>query len=198
MPVHGEPPPAALPPNLPPDWLADIKKAVRPSILLALLGSSVVASLITVVGGIYQQRTQFKIETERARSAEYREAYKTLYGRVRNLQAEMDNLTGTADVLLRYRRNVAVQRDVQASIKKVAEQMAGVFRASRDPKIGPGIAQRVARILDPLSVRLSAAQKAKNNLGPIRELVDRYKSQWGPDIRDLMSDIDAKMQTFSP
>lgn len=205
-----------LPPKLPDPWLAQIRDAVRQdsrkTLLLTVLGSSVVAALIT--GGLnwglewYKTRTSANVEKYKAcldiqkeNLREKRAIYTKLAEKYMHFKVAVDNTVATCETAANQRNNTQLLRFAYGSLDGVSEQLAEIQAATQDPSIDQQLRSELTKINDvvgPLVAKASDDNHRVARLEVLPELVQSYKQSLQPQINQTGNQLQSVMTTLKP
>ena len=191
-----------LPPTLPESWLEQIKKAVKESwvkiILTTILGSSVIASLISLAGDYWMETRKVKLEVAKQEHAETIAAYANLGKQVEEFQGDLESAVLTFEYAVNNKFAVKgsksdFNKNVDNSIKTVAVKIVELRKASMSVRIDDSIKENTRKILAELPQYLAECQSDKSALPKVIEL---FKSSLATALENLKVEIETKRNSI--
>ena len=192
-----------LPATLPVGWLEEIKAAVKESwskiILTTILGSSVIASLISFGGNYWLETSKANLELTKKGREEVLHAYGHLGKQVEELQSDLASAVLTFDYAIKS--GAAVEgskhefiKNVDNSIITVSSKIADVNEASNNVQIDdPSIKRSTEKALDYLPEYLAESQSDKSALPKV---INLFRSRLKAELDELKVQIEKKRNSI--
>lgn len=184
-----------LPEQMPTSWVDQIKKAIKPSKVGMVLGSSVIAALVSFGANYAMEIRKARVELAKMHAIDARQSLQTLANHLVTLDLRLDNLATTSELLQRSASKPTLSGYAKKSVDHVSEQMTLVYASAKDPRIGSGIAGHVTEVLDTLAPRLAQAQ---SDLKAFGTLADLYKGDLQPRIQGIQGEIEIAIRQTEP
>ena len=192
-----------LPTTLPASWLEEIKAVMKESrrriVLTTILGSTVIASLVSFAGNYWLESRKANVELTKKGREEVLEAYGRLGKQVEVLQADLASAVLTFDYAVKS--HIAVKgskhefiKNVDNSIITVSLKIADMNEASQNVHIDDAvIKQKTEKALEELPEYLAECQSDKSALPKVIEL---FRSTLKTELDDLKVRIEEKRNSI--
>jgi len=190
-----------LPPRMPDEWVTQLRGALKEDskklIGVVLLGSSVVAAVVSAIAGLglefYKAHNQRKVEEykvqldmNKTQLNEVRALYAVLADKVRKFEKELDDSVGTCQLAIKNNYKQQFVDYAKASFDSVSESMEGLREATMDPRIDAEIVRKIDAMRDALAPKLASVDAPAQNMA---ELVSLSESKLKPALIDVKQRI---------
>lgn len=192
-----------LPATLPDGWLEQIKAAVKESrgkiILTMVLGSSVIASLVSFAGSYWVETRKANLELTKKGREEALEAYGYLGKQVEVLQSNLASAVVTFEYAVKSGAAVKGSKhefikNVDNSILTVSSKIADVNEASKNVQIDDAsIKQKTEKALEHLPGYLAESQTDKSALPKV---INLFRSKLKTELDELKLEIEKKRNSI--
>lgn len=192
-----------LPATLPDGWLEQIKAAVKESrgkiILTMVLGSSVIASLVSFAGSYWVETRKANLELTKKGREEALEAYGYLGKQVEVLQSDLASAVVTFEYAVKSGAAVKGSKhefikNVDNSILTVSSKIADVNEASKNVQIDDAsIKQKTEKALEHLPGYLAESQTDKSALPKV---INLFRSKLKTELDELKLEIEKKRNSI--
>jgi hypothetical protein len=202
-------------PEIPDSWLRKIKDATNPSLMSAVLGSSLLASFIamgsaaltsymTNRGNEKLEKVKLQLQAESDQVKKRIQAYNTLARDLNSLASTLDAYLRISEIAGKAQSDIVSASDLQAQHAKVGLAEKEVLAAQRDivpyDSVLPG---EINACLEKLSLALAATEKnpkAAASLKPVlehlNELVSRVNGEMNKSLSRSLMGVNLFVQPF--
>ena len=184
------------PQQLPAEWLEQIKEASRSgaksTAWALILGSSVLAALISAGANFWLESRRANVELEKGRIAQVQQSLKNLNEGIGKLDQALDLLIATGEAGLANRNDKRLAVYTRKTIDQVGDLMAGLMPYTQDPYVDQPIRAGLADILDELGPELEKVRISLRTLGALSKI---YREDLRPRLKKLQTDLTVTIQT---
>jgi hypothetical protein len=197
-----------LPDDIPPSWITQLKKELKPyaitTLIVALLGSSVIAAVFTEIGNVYLESTKAKyaadverykacldINKENLRAK--RALYSTLAEKYRQLQVDFDDCISTCQAAIAHPKDHTMLKYAYDSLDGVTKRLVETQASARDVQIDQELRGKLTTLNDLLGPKLSDVSDDAKKTPRVEKLPDFVRT-CQDTIRPQVDDTNNQIQ----
>lgn len=199
--------PNTLPDKIPETWLAQLREVVkqdaRKALVWTILGSSVVAAVVTAGANLYLESVKagnaaeiekYKacLDSKKEDLKESRVLYSTLSEHFRTFEGDFEDCIATCEAALKHPADRKVMRFAYDSLTDLPKRLVEIQVASRDERISDEVRQSLNGINEEASPKLMEVTNYDQkipHMSRLPELVKLYKESLKPQITGTKNQI---------